>query len=68
MSQLEPLCHPILALIVQWNQDDLYPDYSEPLPKLWFSTLVVHYTSILSIVCKPPPNHHGLGMMGLILH
>lgn len=68
MSQLEPLCYPIPALVVQWNQDDLYLDYSEPLSKLWFSTLVVHYTSILSIIRKPPPNLHCLGMMRLILH
>ena len=55
-------------MTTQWNQLDLYLDYNEPLPKLWFSTLVVLYTSILFIVCKPPSNHHGLGMMGLFLH
>lgn len=33
----------------------------------WFSTLVVSYTSILSVVFKPPWSNH-VGMMRLILH
>lgn len=49
------ICHPIR-------------DYINPLAKFWFGTLIVCYTSILPIVCKPPSNHHGISMMRLVLH